>query len=277
MEKSTINLTDTGTINLSGGLLANVEGDGNLNVKSSSALVDGNVSGSNLTFEADHSLSKAVSGTIGNLASLNINKGASLTFDKSLQGNSFIDHVNVDGQLNVNEDMFVSNDLNLSQGTINLNGKSLNIMNGGIEMTGGVINMKDGSLDPDLTLWAAKDINISGGIINMGSYTQILILVFQQTQRRQYPHFEVCVPVLSIAKADGMLADREAVHELIRQHEGIPAVIGVAERGISLEHQPLGPDVLEPVAHFQVPRLRQRLLTGRLKRVVRKEQFAAPH
>ena len=58
MEKSTINLTDTGTINLSGGLLANVEGDGNLNVKSSSALVDGNVSGSNLTFEADHSLSK---------------------------------------------------------------------------------------------------------------------------------------------------------------------------------------------------------------------------
>ena len=80
MEKSTINLTDTGTINLSGGLLANVEGDGNLNVKSSSALVDGNVSGSNLTFEADHSLSKAVSGTIGDLASLNVNKGT-LTYD----------------------------------------------------------------------------------------------------------------------------------------------------------------------------------------------------
>ena len=44
-------------------------------------MVDGNVSGSNLTFEADHSLSKAFSGTIGDLASLNVNKGT-LTYDK---------------------------------------------------------------------------------------------------------------------------------------------------------------------------------------------------
>ena len=97
MEKSTINLTDTGTINLSGGLLANVEGDGNLNVKSSSALVDGNVSGSNLTFEADHSLSKAVSGTIGELASLNVNKGT-LTYDAPT---GKIGNLNVAGGLDI--------------------------------------------------------------------------------------------------------------------------------------------------------------------------------
>ena len=97
MEKSTINLTGTGTINLSGGLLANVEGDGKLNVKSSSALVDGNVSGSNLTFEADHSLSKAVSGTIGELASLNVNKGT-LTYDAPT---GKITNLNVAGGLDI--------------------------------------------------------------------------------------------------------------------------------------------------------------------------------
>ena len=78
-----IKLTDEGTINLSGTLVSDVSGNGNLNVKSSGALVDGNVSGSNLTFEADHSLSKLVSGTIGDLASLNVNKGT-LTYDKQI-------------------------------------------------------------------------------------------------------------------------------------------------------------------------------------------------
>ena len=95
--KATINLTDTGTANISGTLLANVEGDGNLNVKSSSALVDGNVSGSNLTFEADHSLSKAVSGTIGDLASLNVNKDT-LTYDKQT---GKIGNLNVAGGLDI--------------------------------------------------------------------------------------------------------------------------------------------------------------------------------
>ncbi len=97
MKKSTINLTDDGTINLAGGLLANVSGNGNLNVKSSSALVDGNVSGSNLTFEADHSLSKAFSGTIGDLASLNVNKGT-LTYDKQT---GKISNLNVTGGLDI--------------------------------------------------------------------------------------------------------------------------------------------------------------------------------
>ena len=34
-------------------------------------------------------------------------------------------------------------------------------------MTSGTINMNNGSGDQDLTLWAAKDINILGGTINM--------------------------------------------------------------------------------------------------------------
>ncbi len=97
MKKSTINLTDDGTINLAGGLRADVSGNGNLNVKSSSALVDGNVSGSNLTFEADHSLSKAFSGTIGDLASLNVNKGT-LTYDKQT---GKISNLNVTGGLDI--------------------------------------------------------------------------------------------------------------------------------------------------------------------------------
>jgi outer membrane autotransporter barrel domain protein len=97
LEKGIINLTDAGTINLSGTLVSDVSGNGNLNVKSSSALVDGNVSGSNLTFEADHSLSKAFSGTIGDLASLNVNKGT-LTYDKQT---GKIGNLNIAGDLDI--------------------------------------------------------------------------------------------------------------------------------------------------------------------------------
>ena len=60
-------------------------------------MVDGNVSGSNLTFEADHSLSKAVSGTISNLASLNVNKGT-LTYDAPT---GKIGNLNVAGGLDI--------------------------------------------------------------------------------------------------------------------------------------------------------------------------------
>ena len=95
--KSTLNLSEKAEINLSGTLVSDVSGNGNLNVKSSSALVDGNVSGSNLTFEADHSLSKAISGTISDLASLNVNKGT-LTYDKQT---GKIGNLNVSGGLDI--------------------------------------------------------------------------------------------------------------------------------------------------------------------------------
>lgn len=96
-EVATIKLNQDGTINLSGKLISDIDGNGNLNIKSSSALVDGNVSGSNLTFEADHSLSKAISGTIGDLASLNVNKGT-LTYDKQT---GKIGNLNVSGGLDI--------------------------------------------------------------------------------------------------------------------------------------------------------------------------------
>lgn len=96
-EKATLSLTDTGTINLAGKLNANVNGDGLFNVKSSSAVINGDITGSNLSFEADHSLSKAINGTIGDLASLNVKKGT-LTFDKSVAS---INNLNVDGTLDI--------------------------------------------------------------------------------------------------------------------------------------------------------------------------------
>ena len=67
-------------------------------LKSSGALVNGNVSGANLTFEADHALSKkAVLGTIGDLAALNVNKGT-LTYDKQT---GKIGSLNVAGGLDI--------------------------------------------------------------------------------------------------------------------------------------------------------------------------------
>lgn len=96
-EKSTIKFTQDATINLSGKLSANLNGNGNLNVKSSKASVDGDISGSRLSFDADHSLSKTISGTIGDLASLNVNKGT-LTYDKQT---GKIANLNVAGGLDI--------------------------------------------------------------------------------------------------------------------------------------------------------------------------------
>ena len=97
LEKGSINLTNAGVINLSGSLISNVDGVGNLNINSSSAKVDGDVSGSNLTFEADHSLSQAITGTIGDLASLSVNKGT-LAYDAQT---GKIGNLNVAGRLDI--------------------------------------------------------------------------------------------------------------------------------------------------------------------------------
>ena len=80
-DKTGILLTDNGIINVAGTLAASLSGNGNLNIASSNALIDGDISGTNLTFEENHSLSNAISGTIGNLASLNVNNGT-LAYDK---------------------------------------------------------------------------------------------------------------------------------------------------------------------------------------------------
>ena len=163
-DKSTINLTDDGVINLSGGVLADISGNGNLNIKSSDALVEGNVSSySKLSFDANHSLSKAISGTIGYLSALNVNNGT-LTYDKETRR---IGDLSVKGQLDINEEMRVSNDFNLSEGTINLN-NNLQFYSA-VNLTGGTININESSREERENGIFAKGsiINVNGGTINM--------------------------------------------------------------------------------------------------------------
>ena len=73
--------SENAKIDLLGKLNTNVNGSGNLCFKNSAANVSGNVTGSSLSFDTDHSLSKAIGGTISNITALNVNKGT-LTYDK---------------------------------------------------------------------------------------------------------------------------------------------------------------------------------------------------
>lgn len=73
--------SENAKIDLLGKLNTNVNGSGNLYFKNSAANVSGNVTGSSLSFDTDHSLSKAIGGTISNITALNVNKGT-LTYDK---------------------------------------------------------------------------------------------------------------------------------------------------------------------------------------------------
>ncbi len=73
--------SENAKIDLLGKLNTNVNGSGDLCFKNSVANVSGNVTGSSLSFDTDHSLSKAIGGTISNITALNVNKGT-LTYDK---------------------------------------------------------------------------------------------------------------------------------------------------------------------------------------------------
>ncbi len=82
--KATITMNDnTSKINLAGTLSANINGDdrGKIHFQNSNAKIDGNVEDVSLIFEDSHSLNNAISGNIGALDILAINKGT-LTFDK---------------------------------------------------------------------------------------------------------------------------------------------------------------------------------------------------
>ena len=85
--------SENAKIDLLGKLNTNVNGSGNLCFKNSAANVSGNVTGSSLSFDTDHSLSKAIGGTISNITALNVNKGT-LTYDKDA---SSIGNVSVAG------------------------------------------------------------------------------------------------------------------------------------------------------------------------------------
>ena len=94
--KATINLSLNSIINLSGALSANIDGDdrGLIVFENSNAVIDGNVESPSLTFNADHSLSKAITGEIGSLDKLTVAKGT-LNFDKPNAGNHGITTVEV--------------------------------------------------------------------------------------------------------------------------------------------------------------------------------------
>lgn len=87
-QKATLNVYDNDTrINLAGTLSANINGDdrGKIHFQNSNAKIDGNVEDVSLIFENSHSLNNAISGDIGGLDILAINKGT-LTFDKEPTG-----------------------------------------------------------------------------------------------------------------------------------------------------------------------------------------------
>lgn len=86
--KATITMNDnTSKINLAGTLSANINGDdrGKIHFQNSNAQIDGNVEDVSLIFEDSHSLNNAISGDIGGLDILAINKGT-LTFNKEPTG-----------------------------------------------------------------------------------------------------------------------------------------------------------------------------------------------
>ena len=77
----------TPVINLGGTLSANINGDdrGKIHLQNSNAKIDGNVESASLIFEDSHTLSEAVTGTIGGLDIFEIQKGT-LTYDTELDG-----------------------------------------------------------------------------------------------------------------------------------------------------------------------------------------------
>lgn len=87
-QKATLNVYDNNTkINLGGKLVANINGDdrGKIHFQNSEANIDGDVEAVSLIFEDSHSLSQAVSGTIGGLDIFEIKKGT-MVYDKEING-----------------------------------------------------------------------------------------------------------------------------------------------------------------------------------------------
>ena len=87
LHQGTINLKNKGLINLGGTLYANIDGNyrGLIVFENSNAVIDGNVESPSITFNASHSLSKAITGSIGDLEKLAITKGI-FSFDKEPAG-----------------------------------------------------------------------------------------------------------------------------------------------------------------------------------------------
>ena len=143
-------------------------------------MVDGDVSGSNLTFEADHSLSKLVSGTIGDLASLNVNKGT-LTYDKQtgkignmeisqdagLKVENFVQDADSKDENSVRADNFTSDGnimLSGSEGSSDITVQNaLNITGGSVTGRYDIVQNKDGSFNVTQKDTTASDVVAEAG------------------------------------------------------------------------------------------------------------------
>ena len=202
-EKSTINLKDEGVINLSGKLVSNVNGNGNLNVKSSGAVVDGSVEGINLGIEADSKLSSLFIGNTGttDLSSLGVKEGI-FEVDSELSVINTInvgengglkvtdtnittgeketktDDIVIKGTLTaVNSVIEAGNDMDELDNNSNivLDGATVTLTNSDLEANGD-ITIKDASLtskssvaEDSLTtgIWADGKIDIEGGKVEL--------------------------------------------------------------------------------------------------------------
>lgn len=62
----------------------------------------------------------------------------------------------LNGKVSINDDVAAQGNITIADASIDMNGKSLNVIKEGIEMTSGTINMNNGSDDQDLTLGRLK-------------------------------------------------------------------------------------------------------------------------
>ena len=82
------------------------------------------------------------------------------------------------------------NNIKITGGETTFVGRSLNTSSGAIEMSGGVLNFNssDDSENDDLTLWAAKDITINGGTINLNGEDASIDTIYDWTDADGNPY-----------------------------------------------------------------------------------------
>ncbi len=81
-------------------------------------------------------------------------------------------------------------DIKITGGETTFIGRSLNSSSGAIKMSGGVLNFNNSgnSENDDLTLWAAKDITISGGTINLKGEGASIDTIYDWTDGEGNPY-----------------------------------------------------------------------------------------
>lgn len=83
---------------------------------------------------------------------MNVAQKAGLNVNTFMQTNDLA----LNGKVSINDDVAAQGNITIADASIDMNGKSLNVIKEGIEMTSGTINMNNGSDDQDLTLGRLK-------------------------------------------------------------------------------------------------------------------------